>query len=429
MTTNSVYSSKLLTLKENLESLQSKINASESYAKKLQSEVAAKDKKHRQAKTIVTLSFLLSIAVIVAGIFLFYPYLLSVLTSGGQENINSTAILACVVFSGIALHLINYILRSVLEGYFDFLNIIVLLACGLPFISCIASVVWIIGIIKEGIERKENVNSTYSSIRSNQHQLTRLNKQKGDLQQQIAQTEQKIRQAELLYQKALESGDENIMHQAANEGYDAAIAYLENKEKERKQLEGKELYDNAMSADPVDEDLMEEAVDLDYAPACLYFGRKLFVDLTSDMLTSSEKQSLAEDIVAYLENVVEDDLEAEFLWLSARIISGNSSDMDWEDMLSRARAIKKSKKLPDHYASSLDTLIKLLVQAIDEDDEPVYKNTSRKEQHVRFSCSFNANGICTRKSSSFSVAQCYYVSNPYMCSDAKAFGGLQSEIY
>jgi len=187
------------------------------------------------------------------------------------------------------------------------------------------------------------------------------------------------------------------------------------------------LYQQAIAGEPYDEALMEEAADLGSPEACLYLGKQLVEQWSSGLLTRSEKDSVIRDAAEYLEVPAQTDTEARFLWLMARTQYESNTQSQWEEMLQAVRKIKASGQLPENYAETCDTLLKTLVEVIDNVSEKI-ANASREPVLKRKYCRFNNAGICTRLSTGSSLAHCDYMDNPGSCSTALLHKGLAFEF-
>jgi len=376
MSANSIFDSKLATLKEELKTIEANTSNVQKAADKHAGSEWWYMKEYRRSKTCLTLSIILSIAVILAAVLILYPIMAKQSSAAvDSSGFNGPAFSGCLFLTSIALHIINFILLAVSEEEFSFLRFVALIVCAIPPISCVAPFVEVYRIIGECSDNKMYYDSARCDVSSSKSDLQKLQKKLEDTKKQIARTEVSIKHAEELYRIGLEKGDEASIQKAAKQGCVAAEKYV-----------AKKLYDQAMAADPIDEAKMEEAAKLEYVPACLYLGKKYFSDLDSNLLTAGEKKYSAKEASKYLEIAAAEDMEAEFLWYSTQVIYDYNTLENWNRILGRLRKIKSSGKLPAHYANAMDLCIQSVVETIDrtKEEERHKQLYSRQPSHTSY---------------------------------------------
>lgn len=136
-------------------------------------------------------------------------------------------------------------------------------------------------------------------------------------------------------------------------------------EKNRRRQEGNALYSRAIAVDPVNEELIEKAAELESPEACIRVAQASISDFDSALLTQAEKENRIRKAIKYLKEVKDCNTEAEYLLLVTRTMVESHDADTWKTMLKDARRIKASGELSDMYNSTVDTLIANIVGAID----------------------------------------------------------------
>lgn len=308
----------------------------------------------------------------------------------------------------LGVQIVNLILVCVSEDFFTGYYLILLI----PPVFVLAPFVFLYILIRESRYNAARVHDCVQKQYSLYATIQRCQKERADTEKKLKQVKGMIANAELLYSNALHDNDMDQMKKAADQGHAQATLYIQQKKAD-------EYYTQAMATDPADDTLMEKAAELGHKIACLYIGKKLVTEATSGQFTQDEREKIMEEAAEYLEVAKDDNLEAKYLWLSARVMYESHTEDDWLDILEQARDIKKSGKLPDCYQESINTLITSLVETVDGLRAKPKYNPQPKEQ--KWYCEFNNAGICTRESSAAFVAHCNFQSSPYLCQTARTY--------
>lgn len=219
----------------------------------------------------------------------------------------------------------------------------------------------------------------------------------------------------------------------------------EDKKKEKERLskekeallcniqKGEELFNEAISSDNPDENVIKNAAKLGSISACYYLGKKLLSDSLSDMYTSTEKEELASDAAKYFDVArqmatlakLDVKTECEFLWLYSRLQYESNGETEWQEMLNNFRKIQQSGNLPEEYTETLEIAIKTVVSTIDKmhnsaNSQPKNNTTPTPKLY----CKFRNGAICTKESNSVMIYHCNYVNDPAICPTARQ-GGLE----
>ena len=185
----------------------------------------------------------------------------------------------------------------------------------------------------------------------------------------------------------------------------------ERQEQERKRLDdlnkAELLYAKATEGEQIDEELLREAAYLGLSAACKEYGKILYMESLSSMLTKSEKESRCKYAAGFLKVAKDEDVEAEFLWLACDIMYGSHDSDGWYSHLKRARVIKASGQLPEIYSDTIDTMIETLVRTVDQAKENE-ANEERRQAQRRFRsyCRYYNAGICNHMSDSLHISKC-----------------------
>lgn len=240
----------------------------------------------------------------------------------------------------------------------------------------------------------------------------------------IADTKAYIQKAADLYQRGIQEKCDDWIAQAAEMENQDAIAYMDKKK-------GAELYEQAMTGEEPDLELLEAAADLNHPAACKAYGEHLMKDANSGMYTADEKEGILRDAVDYLWVAAEDgDLEAEFMRISCRIQYESNTLTGWREMLARVRAIKKSGKLPEMWDETCEEIMKALVEIIDRMAAKEASKPKPKEPKVkRCYCAYENCGVCTYYSTGSYLGHCDYLNDPGQCSAALLNKALRFEFY
>ena len=221
-------------------------------------------------------------------------------------------------------------------------------------------------------------------------------------------------------------------------------AEYKRKEKERiskekdellnKIKKGQELYNEAMSKVPPDDNLLKEAAKLGDISACYYLGKNLLSDWLSDMYTAEEKEEIAEDAAKYFDVArqmaalanLDIKTECEFLWMFSRLQYERNTKTNWKQMLQDFRSIQKSGKLSEEYSDTLNSAIKTVINTIDTlDRQENSQTTPTYEPTKTLHCKFRNGAICTKDSGSTMIYHCNYVDCPAACPTARSNNGLE----
>lgn len=219
---------------------------------------------------------------------------------------------------------------------------------------------------------------------------------------------------------------------------DALKSYMDvckKEEQERKRAEeaavaeqnrkrGDALYQQAIAHDEADENLIKQAAALGSRPACLYMGKLMYRDFTSDYYTKKEKERIAEEGKHYLyiasqeENSEVDKIEAEFLYLAFRVITEGFDADGWKAALTQLRNIQRSGLLQEELKEPCALLISQVVEMVDKTPSRSTSGRSNNEPAMKYHCycRFYSAGTCSMSSDDSYTAKCYYASNPGQCS-------------
>ena len=197
-------------------------------------------------------------------------------------------------------------------------------------------------------------------------------------------------------------------------------------QKEQDIIKAKEFYEEAIKSDEIEETLMKKAADLEHPEACLYLGKKLMENYSSDKFTKKEKSVIIKDAKKYLYNAKNLNTEAKFLYINSSVLSEAKDIDEWKFTLKELRSIEASGTLPEIYADACSTAISIVVDTIDNLETKIEKkkNPTIKRCYCKF---FNA-GICGRESGSTITYHCNYHDNPAACSTARTYNGVVYEF-
>lgn len=164
-----------------------------------------------------------------------------------------------------------------------------------------------------------------------------------------------------------------------------------------------ELYAQATQGEETNLKLLEEAADMGDPSACKEYGKMLYLETDSNLYTRSEKERKCMEAAIYLEKAKDQDIEAEFLWIACRVTYERHDVDGWKEILNRIRNIKKSGKISGDHAGSLDLMIQLLVETVD--------NTEAKQQAAQLNpsrsyCRYYNAGICNHQSTAYYIHKC-----------------------
>ncbi|MBO5106705.1 MAG: hypothetical protein J6C29_07400 [Clostridia bacterium] len=214
----------------------------------------------------------------------------------------------------------------------------------------------------------------------------------------------------------------------AKEKREKEQAKKEKEQKRQNQIKSQELYLEATKTDEIEENLMKKAADLEHPEACLYFGKKLMEDFSSDNFTKKEKDVIIKKAKKYLYSARNLNTEAKFLYINASIMT-ESKDLDeWKYTLKELREIEASGTLPENYADACSTAIRIVVDTIDKLDEKIEQKKNYTPKIKRSYCKFFNAGICNRESGATIVYHCNYHNNPAACSTARTYDGIVYEF-
>lgn len=195
------------------------------------------------------------------------------------------------------------------------------------------------------------------------------------------------------------------------------------KKQAEKMEKAAQLYEQAIQGDETNMELLIQAADMGNPSACKEYGKILFLETTSDLYTKIEKENKCELAAIYLEQVKNQDVEAELLWLACRIRYESNDVDEWEEILDRIRAIKASGEISEVFTDSINLMIQLLVQTIDGMEA---KQQTSQPRRGRFYCRFYNAGICNHQSNEYFIYKCTDPVNQ-SCSYAMLNNGIAYE--
>lgn len=213
--------------------------------------------------------------------------------------------------------------------------------------------------------------------------------------------------------------EERLKKEEANrekKAQERKIAAQKKKEADAKRKAADEVYAQATAGDEYDEELIEKAANMGSPEACLYHGKKLVKQWSTEHLTRAEKADIIKLAAAFLSTAASLNTEAEFLWILARAQYESNSKEKWTTMLKRVREIKSSGELPEEYNDTCEALLETLVDVIDATPDapaprPSYSSTPTSSSYTPASAPMSSHDKWT-----------YIRDN---CHGAFSWGGLQ----
>ncbi len=202
----------------------------------------------------------------------------------------------------------------------------------------------------------------------------------------------------------------------------------EREEKERKRQEllkqAESIYNKAMAGEEPDENLLEEAAKLGNPNACRYFGERYVLMWSTDEASPNEKTRILRKAERYLSVFAGGgDTIGEFLWILCDSLLNSHNYESWRKILSSLRRIEESGELPEQYEPIMDMLNSEAERMV-EKTKPITNISSDPQGREAVYCKFRNGAICTKRSTSLTVAHCNYVNSPEQCSVALLENGL-----
>lgn len=159
----------------------------------------------------------------------------------------------------------------------------------------------------------------------------------------------------------------------------AEQARIKAEKAERDRLRGKELCRQAIDGNKVNENLLVQAAELGYQPACLFMGRRLMDKWDTGTYTRKEKLELAEAAKRYFYTVFlgtdipEQRIEGEFGYQLFTVIimdetgaSEKASPSEWLEIQSSLRNVRLSRMLAKKYEDRYIWLMDYVEYMLDE---------------------------------------------------------------